>query len=127
MTINRIEVVIRNYRILHKNLVGTKKGRTFAEQNGEFILKGKRSGSHLLHQSGEGEEDSNTQIANIAIVLLSLYFYNPVSTRFHSMQHFRRKQIQKAQNKSFPLCLASFTSFVRVLLAHFFMDESFSV
>ena len=25
MTINRIEVVIRNYRILRKNLVGTKK------------------------------------------------------------------------------------------------------
>lgn len=62
MTINRIEVVIRNYRILHKNLVGTKKGRTFAKQNGKFILKGIYGESHFLHQSGEGEENSNTQI-----------------------------------------------------------------
>lgn len=54
MTINQIEVVIRNYRILRKNLVGTKKGRTFAKQNGKFILKEKRGGSHLPHQPDEG-------------------------------------------------------------------------
>ena len=125
MTINRIEVVIRNYRILRKNLVGTKKGRTFAEQNGEFIFEGdiwREPFSPPVWRGG-----GYTKYANRAIAKLSLYFYNPVSTRFQSMQHFRRKQIQKTQNKSFPLCLASFTSFVRVLLAHFFMDESFSV
>lgn len=72
MTINRIEVVIRNYRILRKNLVGTKKGRTFAKQNGKFILKEKRGGSHFPHQPDEGE--SFFKYVNRAIVKLSLYF-----------------------------------------------------
>lgn len=124
--INRIEVVIQNYRILHKNLVGTKKRSYLCKAKWEIHFEGdiwREPFSPPIWRGG-----GKLKYANRAIVkTIALFFIIHLSTCFQSMQHFRRKQIQKAQNKSFPLCLASFTSFVRVLLAHFFMDESFSV
>lgn len=90
MTINRIEVVIRNYRILRKNLVGTKKRSYLCKAKWEIHFEGdiwREPFSPPVWRGG-----GKLKYANRAIVKnYRSIFYNPFIYMFSKHATFPKK------------------------------------